>query len=761
MAIKEAKTDAFKRALRMFGEALGNCFYDKVYLAWIEKQRSREGKHDPSKHFVPESLLHSGGVGTEWTMGKKKKLAAARPATYLTPEPEEARACLRLSCCSHGSCDHLKERGFCREWFFVRWVSSEPLMPSEVLRELRSSLNGRKFSLCGVRKDVCVYEILLRVSPDDPLVVAREILPLDSDHPETRFRKDDSKEDDEWNGFSDTESSSHDASTPIPNPSIPGHAAFSIDDLQSHVNKFAKEHGFGVVRHNGSGSRKRKTRYVFQCDRYGMPRPSKGTGLRQKRSRKCGCKWKVIAEALEQNEYMWTLRNFANPQHSQHNHNRSISLAAHPIHRRLDEAVMTTIEATSRRVGIRARDVRGIVKEKHPDTLCTRKDIYNARARLRRKKLGGLSPTAALIKLLDERSIPYVVKWSTTEPDRLVGLIWTFPYCVQMWKRFPEIMSFDNTYNTNRFKLPLFQVTGQTCLKSVYNAAFGLIDNERREGFQFLAEGVRLLNERHAIQLPDVVITDYDEQMKAALGHQFPDSQQQLCIHHINANVLLNAKRKWKDAKEEGANESDSDSDSNRRSRAALSSRDVEAVHGPPLQSCGTVAVPHSYQGVLELWKLIVFAENKEEYEKAWSRLCHEFNDQQAILIYLYKTYLPISAQWAHCYIKKYRNFGVRVTSGTEASNNNVKSYLLNGTSHLYGLVEAIEDMLRDQEQDFADNCSQDEVLTARTYFGPGSEYLGELRMVVSQPGLDLIAKEHRRALTDTLKLERLEDFEL
>lgn len=49
------------------------------------------------------------------------------------------------------------------------------------------------------------------------------------------------------------------------------------------------------------------------------------------------------------------------------------------------------------------------------------------------------------------------------------------------------------------------------------------------------------------------------------------------------------------------------------------------------------------------------------------------------------------------------------------ASNNNVKSYLLNGTSNLYGLVEAIEDMLRNQERDFADNCSQDEFLTART----------------------------------------------
>lgn len=66
--------------------------------------------------------------------------------------------------------------------------------------------------------------------------------------------------------------------------------------------------------------------------------------------------------------------------------------------------------------------------------------------------------------------------------------------------------------------------------------------------------------------------------------------------------------------------------------------------------------------------------------------------------------------------------------------------------SHLYGLVEAIEGMLGDQEQDFSDNCAQDEVLTARAYSGPGSEYLGELRMVMSQPGLSLVAKEYRHA---------------
>ncbi|XP_044718766.1 MULE transposase domain-containing protein [Hirsutella rhossiliensis] len=236
-----------------------------------------------------------------------------------------------------------------------------------------------------------------------------------------------------------------------------------------------------------------------------------------------------------------------------------------------------------------------------------------------------------------------------------------------MWKRFPEVISFDNTYNTNRFKLPLFQATGQTCLKSVYNAAFGLIDNERREGFQFLAEGIRQLVERHGIQLPNVVITDFDQQMKAALEDQF--------------QTLNNSFRKWKHAKE--------DSD-----------------------------------------------ETKEDYEKVWVRLCDEFDDQEAILIYLYNTYLPLSPQWSQCFIKKHRNFGIRVTSGTEASNNNVKSYLLNGMNHLFGLIEAIEGMLGDQERDFIDNCAQDEVLTTRTYSSPGSEYLGELRMTASQQGL-------------------------
>ncbi|RYC78170.1 hypothetical protein BFJ63_vAg18956 [Fusarium oxysporum f. sp. narcissi] len=481
-------------------------------------------------------------------------------------------------------------------------------------------------------------------------------------------------------------------------------------------------------------------RYSFQCDRYGEPRPSRGTGLRQRKSRKCGCKWMVIAEALEEGE--WLLRQHPNPEHSQHNHGRSIRPSAHPSHRRLTTPIRATIESTSRRVGIRARDVRAVVQEQHPESTFTQRDIYNARALINRDKLNGYTPTAALIKLFDEMDVPYVVKWADDEPSRLVGLVWTFSYCLQMWKRFPEVISFDNTYNTNRFKLPLFQATGQTCLGSVFNAAFGLIDNERREGFQFLSESIRQLAEQHSICQPDVIVTDFDDQMKAALNDQFPDVQQQLCIHHINSNVLLKSKQKWVKGRSSSSSPDSSDEDkSTPQVRAELSPKDRQLVHAPTSED-----IPHSYRGVLMMWKLVLFAETEDAHEKAWRNLCREFDDQRAILRYLHGTYMPIRAQWARCFIRKYRNFGIRVTSGTEASNNNIKSYLLNGMSHLYRLVEAMQDMMKDQERDFNDACAADEVLTAREYIGSSSEYLGELRTAISSKGLGLINKQYRLA---------------
>ncbi|EXL47819.1 hypothetical protein FOCG_10334 [Fusarium oxysporum f. sp. radicis-lycopersici 26381] len=87
------------------------------------------------------------------------------------------------------------------------------------------------------------------------------------------------------------------------------------------------------------------------------------------------------------------------------------------------EQLRATIKSTSHQVGIRARNVRAVVEEQHPESLFTQRDIYNARTLINQEKLNGYIPTAALIKLFDEMEIPYLIKWANNQPNHLLGLI--------------------------------------------------------------------------------------------------------------------------------------------------------------------------------------------------------------------------------------------------------------------------------------------------------------------------------------------------
>jgi hypothetical protein len=57
----------------------------------------------------------------------------------------------------------------------------------------------------------------------------------------------------------------------------------TIQELQAEFNEWAKGRGFAVNRHNArnrQGPDKEYSRYDFYCDRYGLPRPLRSTGLR-------------------------------------------------------------------------------------------------------------------------------------------------------------------------------------------------------------------------------------------------------------------------------------------------------------------------------------------------------------------------------------------------------------------------------------------------------------------------------------------------
>ncbi|EPR80045.1 RAD52 protein [Spraguea lophii 42_110] len=64
-AKKEAATDAIKRTLRQFGNALGNCCYDKEYLAFIKKNRKQTKPKFNSNDLLDRNFIYENQDSSE------------------------------------------------------------------------------------------------------------------------------------------------------------------------------------------------------------------------------------------------------------------------------------------------------------------------------------------------------------------------------------------------------------------------------------------------------------------------------------------------------------------------------------------------------------------------------------------------------------------------------------------------------------------------------------------------------------------------
>ena len=60
---------------------------------------------------------------------------------------------------------------------------------------------------------------------------------------------------------------------------------------------------------------------------------------------------------------------------------------------------------------------------------------------------------------------------------------------------------------------------------------------EKEHHFQWLCDRLEELRIDIGAATPEVIITDKEQALRAALTKTFPDTQKQLCIYHILANI--------------------------------------------------------------------------------------------------------------------------------------------------------------------------------------------------------------------------------
>jgi hypothetical protein len=194
-------------------------------------------------------------------------------------------------------------------------------------------------------------------------------------------------------------------------------------------------------------------------------------------------------------------------------------------------------------------------------------------AGFRQQKQGIYTSTQAALHWLEEKDAWY--RYCVDEDNAITGIFWCTPQQVQ-WireQRFSGNISLDCTYATNNKKMPYFQGTIVTHTKKILPLFQGIVDNERESGFRWLLEQVHDLLRECRNKEPDLFITDYDTALINALAYEFPQSKHQLCIFHINMNVVLNIKKKWQRRALEA---SSTDSDTENTTDEDLESDDEE-----------------------------------------------------------------------------------------------------------------------------------------------------------------------------------------
>lgn len=93
-----------------------------------------------------------------------------------------------------------------------------------------------------------------------------------------------------------------------------------------------------------------------------------------------------------------------------------------------------------------------------------------------------LTPTQQFLDLL--QATPGVVyRISRGDDGKISQVFWTYDFCVELWKKNPEVWSLDSTYKINRFKMPLLQICGLTGMHTTYNVGYCLLSGEGEGNF--------------------------------------------------------------------------------------------------------------------------------------------------------------------------------------------------------------------------------------------------------------------------------------
>lgn len=301
------------------------------------------------------------------------------------------------------------------------------------------------------------------------------------------------------------------------------------------------DQGFSVVTLNSS-----RGNHYFICDRGGVYDPTK-EGVKGKikgcGSRKCDCKFKakLYTDVPTGQTTISILNNTHNHPQAEAKKHATVRREA----RRQPETLAAILSKASQQRNSGADIAESIRQDFHIEI--DKIDVRNELRRHRQQLWGGATPFQQFLNILNGEAYKKFVRRENDESTgRINAILWTDQANISLWKKNPDVVSYDATYCTNRYNMPLVQVTGTTCTHSTFMIAYALVSSEDEEGHKWVNTQLLRLMDQFMIRRPYVFLSDRDQALKNAVSELFGDTvKQQICRWHVFKNVCFHAVKKW------------------------------------------------------------------------------------------------------------------------------------------------------------------------------------------------------------------------
>ncbi|KAJ6439054.1 Transcription elongation factor A [Purpureocillium lavendulum] len=530
----------------------------------------------------------------------------------------------------------------------------------------------------------------------------------------------------------------------------------SSQSLFDTLREFCIENRMGLItlRSQKDKAKMRTVKYELVCDKSRYNQRESNAKIRSTNTTKlaANCPFKIIVQSLQANNYAWSLRTVSSLHRG---HGPSQAITEHYHLRKLSEEQMNLLEDLCLDKTISSRSIYKQLCHKWPRIPLRRTDIYNWRWKVNQAKRQGYGPANDFVRTLSESTKVWIwgLDWIGDEL-RFRNAAWGYHKGGKMWQQFSSCLQIDATYSTNCYKMPLVTVVAVSSEKTSMPVCYGLLNNEQAASYEWFLKQMSRFQRAGFISPPEVVITDMDDQLRNAIRQTFPDAQLQLCVFHINSNVVAYIKKWWKKADDS----LDSDPDDVQESADALDVEELgrENAKVKDMKNAKLGPLPkrvlNTRAGLYLLWSHMVYSKSEEDFNEAWRQIQQTFAYQTRILRYFEDTLLPLKKEWACCYTRYYRNFGLITTAPAESNHHSLKTYRLSLRSDLPDAATASQ---TDDKRQLYKEKIQRANTTIRNKFS-GREWLGNLPLNVTRWALDLLDEIHRLAESSQASKKKL-----